>query len=96
MLNICYGLIHDFRLFSDEGKSYSFDNRGTGFGRGEGCGVIVLKSLDDAIKSNDPIRAVIRGTGMNQDGRTPGITMPNGSAQGTEISFDEDFDHLDR
>ncbi|KAK4211896.1 polyketide synthase [Rhypophila decipiens] len=69
------------RLLSDTGRSFSFDNRGTGFGRGEGCGMIVLKPLDQAIRDNDPIRAVIAGTGLNQDGKTPGITMPNGKAQ---------------
>lgn len=71
-----------YRLLSDNGRSISFDNRGTGFGRGEGCGMIILKPLDQALKDNDPIRAVISGTGINQDGRTPGITMPNGAAQG--------------
>lgn len=70
------------RLLSDSGRSYAFDDRGTGFGRGEGCGMILLKPLDQAIKDNDPIRAVIAATGINQDGKTPGITMPNGAAQG--------------
>ncbi|KAI0540222.1 hypothetical protein GGR58DRAFT_511879 [Xylaria digitata] len=69
------------RLFSDSGRSYSFDNRGTGFGRGEGCGVIVLKPLDKARRDNDQIRAIIAGSGINQDGKTPGITMPCGEAQ---------------
>ncbi|KAH8652219.1 putative polyketide synthase [Xylariales sp. PMI_506] len=69
------------RLFSDSGRSYSFDNRGTGFGRGEGCGVIVLKPLDQARRDNDTIRAIIAGSGINQDGRTPGITMPCAVAQ---------------
>ncbi|KAK4187038.1 polyketide synthase [Podospora australis] len=69
------------RLLSDSGRSFAFDNRGTGFGRGEGCGVVVLKPLEQAIRDNDPIRAVIAGTGLNQDGKTPGITMPNGAAQ---------------
>ncbi|TGO87053.1 hypothetical protein BPOR_0254g00030 [Botrytis porri] len=69
------------RLFSDEGRSFSFDSRGTGYGRGEGCGLVVLKPLEQALKDNDNIRAVIRGSGINQDGKTPGITMPNGSAQ---------------
>ncbi|KAI0914186.1 ketoacyl-synt-domain-containing protein [Ustulina deusta] len=69
------------RLFSDSGRSYSFDSRGTGFGRGEGCGVIVLKPLDQARRDNDQIRAIIAGSGINQDGRTPGITMPCGEAQ---------------
>ncbi|TDZ31026.1 Reducing polyketide synthase PKS2 [Colletotrichum spinosum] len=69
------------RLLADSGRSIAFDQRGTGFGRGEGCGIIVLKPLDQAIKDNDTIRAVIRGTGINQDGKTPGITMPSGAAQ---------------
>ncbi|KAI5920277.1 hypothetical protein F4810DRAFT_438322 [Camillea tinctor] len=69
------------RLFSDSGRSFSFDNRGTGFGRGEGCGMVVLKPLDQARRDNDQIRAIIAGSGINQDGRTPGITMPCGDAQ---------------
>jgi acyl transferase domain-containing protein len=44
--------------------------------------MIMLKPLDQAIRDNDPIRAVISGTGINQDGKTPGITMPSGEAQG--------------
>jgi acyl transferase domain-containing protein len=70
------------RLFGEEGRSFAFDQRGTGYGRGEGCGLVLLKPLDQAIKDNDPIRAVIVGSGINHDGKTPGITMPNGSAQG--------------
>lgn len=70
------------RLFGEAGRSFAFDQRGTGYGRGEGCGMIILKSLEQALKDNDPIRAVISGSGVNQDGKTPGITMPNGIAQG--------------
>ncbi|KAJ0161416.1 Lovastatin diketide synthase LovF [Colletotrichum tanaceti] len=69
------------RLLADSGRSIAFDQRGTGFGRGEGCGMLILKPLDQAIRDNDSIRAVIRGTGINQDGKTPGITMPSGAAQ---------------
>ncbi|KAI9737711.1 MAG: hypothetical protein M1818_005715 [Claussenomyces sp. TS43310] len=69
------------RLFSQAGKSFSFDERASGFGRGEGIGCIILKKLDDAIEAGDRIRAIIRNTGMNQDGRTQGISMPNGAAQ---------------
>lgn len=75
------GLTNNFRLFSEEGRSFSFDSRGTGYGRGEGCGMVVLKPLDQALKDNDAIRAVIAGSGINQDGKTPGITMPSGYAQ---------------
>lgn len=72
-------------MFSDEGKSFAFDSRGSGFGRGEGVGCVILKPLADALKANDPIRAVIVGSGMNQDGKTKGITMPSGEAQTTLI-----------
>ncbi|KAL3425313.1 polyketide synthase [Phlyctema vagabunda] len=68
-------------LFSDQGRSFAFDDRGTGFGRGEGVGCVILKPLDEALKANDTIRAVIVGSGMNQDGKTKGITMPSGEAQ---------------
>ena len=70
------------RLFGEAGRSFAFDQRGTGYGRGEGCGLILLKPLSQAVLDNDPIRAVICGSGVNQDGRTPGITMPSGLAQG--------------
>lgn len=64
-----------------EGKCFSFDHRAEGYGRGEGVGSIVLKTLANAIRDGDTIRAVIRGTGVNQDGRTPGITLPSSTAQ---------------
>ncbi len=70
------------RLLSDSGRSIAFDERGTGFGRGEGCGLLILKPLDQALRDNDPVRAVIAASGLNQDGKTPGITMPSGEAQG--------------
>ncbi|KAJ5314084.1 uncharacterized protein N7443_000968 [Penicillium atrosanguineum] len=69
------------RLLADSGKSYAFDHRGTGFGRGEGAGCIILKSLEDAQAAGDAIRSVIVNSGINQDGRTRGIAMPNGAAQ---------------
>lgn len=75
------------RLFSNEGRSFSFDSRGTGYGRGEGCGIVILKPLDQALKDNDVIRSVIAASGINQDGKTPGITMPSGSQQGKILSF---------
>ncbi|KAJ5180470.1 hypothetical protein N7492_003680 [Penicillium capsulatum] len=70
------------QLFNDDGKTYSFDERAkSGFARGEGAGVVLLKPLDAALRDNDPIRAIIANTGVNQDGRTKGITLPNGQAQ---------------
>ncbi|PVI03058.1 putative polyketide synthase [Periconia macrospinosa] len=71
------------RLMGNDGRSYSFDERGTGYGRGEGCGMLLLKPLDQALKDNDYVRAVISASGVNQDGYTPGITMPNGESQET-------------
>lgn len=68
-------------FLSEDGKCFTFDSRANGYGRGEGVGIVVLKRLEDAIRDNDTIRAVIRGTASNQDGHTPGITVPNPDAQ---------------
>jgi acyl transferase domain-containing protein len=69
-------------LVGGSGRSFPFDDRGTGYGRGEGCVVLVLKLLANALRDRDPVRVVIRGTAVNQDGHTPsGITYPNGKAQ---------------
>lgn len=70
---------HSF--LNDDGRCYTFDSRGKGYGRGEGVATMVLKPLKDAIQARDKIRAVIRGTGVNQDGKTPGIAVPNQFAQ---------------
>ncbi|SEQ75095.1 Acyl transferase domain-containing protein [Nitrosomonas sp. Nm51] len=68
-----------------DGRSKSFDENADGYGRGEGAGVVVLKSLSEALKDGDSIYALIRGTGVNQDGRTNGITVPNPEAQSALI-----------
>jgi acyl transferase domain-containing protein len=68
-------------MLNDDGRSYSFDERGSGYGRGEGVATLVLKRLDDAIADGDPIRAVIRNTGVNQDGKTNGISYPSEESQ---------------
>ncbi|KGQ07334.1 Lovastatin nonaketide synthase [Beauveria bassiana D1-5] len=68
-------------FLSPDGKCFTFDARANGYGRGEGVGVVILKRMSDAIRDNDPIRAVIRGTRVNQDGRTTGITLPSKEAQ---------------
>ena len=68
-------------FLSPDGKSQSFDEKGNGYGRGEGASFVVIKPLADAIRDNDVIRAVIRNTAVNQDGNTPGITLPSGKAQ---------------
>ncbi|RFU23814.1 hypothetical protein B7463_g12524, partial [Scytalidium lignicola] len=69
------------QFLSPDGRCYSFDERANGYSRGEGVGCVFLKPMADAIRAGDPIRAVIRNTGSNQDGRTPGITLPSGKAQ---------------
>ncbi|KAL9087951.1 MAG: hypothetical protein Q9159_003393 [Coniocarpon cinnabarinum] len=70
------------QLFNESGKSFPFDHRAeSGFARGEGTGVVILKPLDEAVRANDPVRAVLVNTGVNQDGKTAGITSPNGKAQ---------------
>ncbi|KAF7595543.1 hypothetical protein BBP40_005578 [Aspergillus hancockii] len=69
-------------MLSPDSRSYSFDHRANGYGRGEGTGTLVIKRLTDAIRDGDTIRAVIRSAGSNQDGLTPsGIMQPSGVAQ---------------
>nr|VFK14084.1 MAG: Ketoacyl-synthetase C-terminal extension [Candidatus Kentron sp. LPFa] len=68
-------------MLSPDGRCKTFDAKANGYVRGEGCGMVVLKRVKDARKDGDPILAVIRGSAINQDGRTNGITAPNGLAQ---------------
>ena len=64
-----------------EGRCYAWDTRAQGYGRGEGVAALILKPLDAAIKDGDNIHAVIRDTGLNQDGKTATITSPSMDAQ---------------
>ena len=68
-------------MMAPDGRSKAFDSRADGFVRGEGCGVVVLRRLSDAIAHRDRILAVIRGSSVNQDGRSSGIAAPNGASQ---------------
>ena len=74
-------------FLSPEAKCYSFDHRANGYARGEGFGVLVLKSVSKAIRDGDTIRALIRSVGVNQDGHTSGgITQPCKDLQAKLIS----------
>ena len=68
-------------MLAPDGKCKTFDAAADGYVRGEGCGVIVIKRLEDAIRDGDQVRAVIRGSAINQDGASGGLTVPNGGAQ---------------
>src|ERR1700749_1953557 len=71
---------------SKTGACHAFDADADGFVRGEGCGVVVLKRLTDAVRDGDRVLAVVRGSAVNQDGRSNGLTAPNTIAQSDVIS----------
>ncbi|KAF4914963.1 Highly reducing polyketide synthase alt5 [Colletotrichum fructicola] len=68
-------------VLSPDGKSYSFDEKANGYARGEGIAVVILKRVSDAIRDGNTIRGIIRNIGCNQDGKSPGVTMPTAEAQ---------------
>jgi acyl transferase domain-containing protein len=69
------------QMMAADGRCKAFSASANGFVRSEGCGVVVLKRLEDAERAGDRILAVIRGTALNQDGRSSGLTAPNGPSQ---------------
>lgn len=69
------------KILSPEGKSKMWDANANGFARGEGFGVTILKPLDAALRDGDTVRAVVLASAANEDGRTPGISLPNSEAQ---------------
>jgi acyl transferase domain-containing protein/acyl carrier protein len=69
------------RMMAPDGRCKAFDESANGFVRAEGCGIVVLKRLSDAVAAGDHILCVIRGSAINQDGRSSGITAPNSAAQ---------------
>jgi acyl transferase domain-containing protein len=75
-INLCKS-----RMLSPDGMCKSFSDDANGYVRGEGCGVIVLKRLSQAQADNDEIHAIIPGSSTRQDGKTSGLTVPNGASQ---------------
>nr|AAT70108.1 CurM [Lyngbya majuscula] len=69
------------KALSPDGRCKTFDAAANGYGQAEGCGVVVLKRLSDAITDGDLISALIRGSAINHDGPSSGLTVPNGMAQ---------------
>ncbi|MFI6099320.1 amino acid adenylation domain-containing protein [Lentzea sp. NPDC051213] len=76
-----YVVLSKARMLAPDGYCKTFDASANGYVRGEGCGVVVLKRLSDALAAGDNVLAVIRGSAINQDGRSSGITVPNPVAQ---------------
>ncbi|KAJ6002955.1 lovastatin nonaketide synthase [Penicillium sp. IBT 35674x] len=78
-------VLSNLKMVAPDGRSKMWDAEADGYARGEGVGVVVLKPLSAALKDGDPIECVIREVFVNQDGRTQGVTVPNGIAQGDLI-----------
>jgi acyl transferase domain-containing protein len=74
-------LLSKWGALSATGRCSTFDAAADGFVRAEGCAIIVLKRLSDALAAGDPVIGVIRGSAVNSDGRSSGLTVPNGLAQ---------------
>ena len=72
-------------MLAPDGRCKTFDAAADGYVRGEGCGIVVLKRLEEAEADADRIWGVIRGSAVNQDGASPGLTVPNGTAQARVI-----------
>ncbi len=70
-----------FNVMAEDGKCKTFDASADGYGRAEGCGMVVLKRLSDAQRDNDPILALVAGSAVNHDGKSSGLTVPSAVAQ---------------
>jgi acyl transferase domain-containing protein/SAM-dependent methyltransferase len=73
------------RMMAPDGRCKTFDASADGYVRSEGCGIVVLKRLSDAHAAGERVLAVIRGSALNQDGRSSGLTAPNGPSQSAVI-----------
>jgi len=76
-----FALFSKWGMISRSGECRAFDDDASGFVRGEGCGMLVLKRHADALRDGDRILATIRGSAVNQDGPSSGLSVPNGPAQ---------------
>ncbi|MDJ0732651.1 MAG: type I polyketide synthase [Nostocaceae cyanobacterium] len=74
------------QMMAADGRCKTFDASANGYVRAEGCGVVILKRVKDAIRDRDQIQGVIRGSAVNQDGLTYALTAPNGLAQQSVIN----------
>lgn len=77
--------LSSMRFLSPTGQCHSYDQSADGYARGEGVGMLLLKRLSDATACGDTIRAIVRASAVNQDGNTPGLTVPSASAQAALI-----------
>jgi iturin family lipopeptide synthetase A len=73
--------LSQIQALAPDGRSKTFDAAADGYGRGEGCAIVVLKRLGDALAAGDTVLGVIRGSAVNHDGATNGLTAPSGAAQ---------------
>lgn len=87
--------LNSLGVLNPDGKSLSFDEKANGYARAEGCGIVILKPLDQAIRDGNHIRAVVRGSGVNSDGWTKTISTPSGSAQAELIKLVYESNGLD-
>lgn len=73
--------LSQFNAISSDGRCKTFDDNADGFGRGEGCGVVILKRYNDAIVDNNNIEAIVKSVSIGQDGKSNGFFAPNGLAE---------------
>ncbi|XXY48826.1 amino acid adenylation domain-containing protein [Sorangium sp. So ce269] len=73
--------LSSMQAMAADGRCKTFDAAADGYVRGEGCGVLVLKRLSDAQRDGDPVLALLRGSAVNHDGASGGLTVPSGRAQ---------------